>query len=59
MGNLKPYRLQSITELHRIAGFAKPQHPLISIINLEGLANNTDITSVIFDLQVRQAQLSI
>lgn len=52
MGNLKPYRLQSITELHRIAGFAKPQHPLISIINLEGLASNTDITSVIFDFYV-------
>jgi AraC family transcriptional activator of pobA len=52
MGNLKPYRLQSITELHRIAGYAKPQHPLISIINLEGLANDTDITSVIFDFFV-------
>jgi len=52
MGNLKPYRLESITELHRIAGYAKPQHPLISIINLEGLANNTGITSVIFDFYV-------
>lgn len=52
MGNLKPYRLQSITELHRIAGYSKPLHPLISIINLEGLANNTNITSVIFDFFV-------
>ncbi|MBW7674239.1 helix-turn-helix domain-containing protein [Chryseobacterium chendengshani] len=52
MGNSKPYRLQSITELHRVAGYAKPQHPLISILNLEGLANNTDITSVIFDFYV-------
>ncbi|WP_339880050.1 helix-turn-helix transcriptional regulator [uncultured Algoriphagus sp.] len=52
MGNSKPYRLKSITELHRVAGYAKPQHPLISIINLEGLANNTDITSVIFDFYV-------
>src|SRR5690349_18873520 len=52
MGNSKPYRLQSITELHRVAGYPKPQHPLISILNLEGLANNTDITSVIFDFYV-------
>lgn len=52
MGNSKPYRLQSITELHRVAGYARPKHPLISILNLEGLANNTDITSVIFDFYV-------
>lgn len=52
MGNTKPYRLQSITELHRVAGYAKPQHPLISILNLEGLANSTDITSVLFDFYV-------
>jgi len=52
MINSKPYRLQSITELHRVGGYPKPQHPLISIINLEELANNTDITSVIFDFYV-------
>lgn len=52
MGNSKPYRLRSITELHRVGGYAKPQHPLISIINLEGLSNNTDITSVLFDFYV-------
>ncbi|SDH35589.1 Helix-turn-helix domain-containing protein [Dyadobacter soli] len=52
MKNSEPYRLRSISELHRIAGIAKPHHPLISILNLEGLANNTDITSVIFDFYV-------
>ena len=52
MKNSKPYRLQSISELHCIAGVTKPHHPLISILNLEGLANNTDITSVIFDFYV-------
>ena len=45
-------RIKTITELHRIAGYAKPQHPLISILNLEGLTNPTDITSVIFDFYV-------
>ncbi|ACT92098.1 helix-turn-helix domain-containing protein [Dyadobacter fermentans] len=52
MKNSEPYRLRSISELHRIAGIAKPHHPLISILNLEGLANHTDITSVIFDFYV-------
>ncbi|GGN13373.1 AraC family transcriptional regulator [Dyadobacter beijingensis] len=52
MKNSEPYRLRSISELHRIAGIAKPHHPLISILNLEGLTNNTDITSVIFDFYV-------
>jgi AraC family transcriptional activator of pobA len=52
MNNLKPYRIQSISELHRVAGYAKPQHPLISILNLEGMANRTDITSVLFDFYV-------
>lgn len=52
MKNSSPYRIQSISELHRIAGITKPHHPLISILNLEGLANNSDITSVIFDFYV-------
>jgi len=52
MKNSKPYRLQSISELHRIGGLTKPHHPLISILNLDGIANNTDITSVIFDFYV-------
>lgn len=52
MKNSKPYRLQSISELHRIGGLTKPHHPLISILNLDGMANNSDITSVIFDFYV-------
>ena len=52
MSHSKPYRIQSISDLHRVAGYAKPQHPLISILNLEGIADNTDITSVIFDFYV-------
>lgn len=52
LNNSKPYRLKSIAELHRVAGYTKPQNPLISILNLEGIANRTDITSVIFDFYV-------
>lgn len=52
MRNSKPYRIKSITELHQIAGYDKPLHPLISILNLEGLSNSTEITTVIFDFYV-------
>ncbi|TRW27161.1 helix-turn-helix domain-containing protein [Flavobacterium zepuense] len=52
MEDRKPYRIKTITELHRLGGYDKPHHPLISILNLEGLANNTDITTVLFDFYV-------
>jgi AraC family transcriptional regulator, transcriptional activator of pobA len=52
MKSKKPHRVKTITELHRLGGYDKPHHPLISILNLEGLANNTDVTTVIFDFYV-------
>jgi AraC family transcriptional regulator, transcriptional activator of pobA len=52
MGNPKPLRIKSITELHRLAGYDKPQHPLISILNLEGISSKTGIHSVLFDFYV-------
>ena len=32
MHNLKPHRIKSISEFHRLRGFPKPEHPLISVI---------------------------
>jgi len=52
MTNSKPYRIQSITEIHRLMGLPKPHHPLIGVIDLSGLKNNSDINSVLFDLYV-------
>lgn len=52
MKNPKPYRVQSISQLHHIAGLTKPHHPLISILNLDRTANNQAITSVLFDFYV-------
>ncbi|RFM35146.1 helix-turn-helix domain-containing protein [Chitinophaga silvisoli] len=53
MANNKPYRIQSITEIHRLLGLPKPQHPLIGLIDLKGLRNNnSDIEAVVFDLYV-------
>lgn len=52
MANSKPYRISSITEIHRLMGLPKPHHPLISIVDLKGLQNDTGIEAVIFDLYV-------
>lgn len=52
MPNVKPYRIRSITEIHRLMALPKPHHPLISIVDLKGLKNDHDIDAVIFDLYV-------
>jgi AraC family transcriptional activator of pobA len=52
MPTAKPYRIRSITEIHRLMALPKPHHPLISIVDLKGLKNDHDIDAVIFDLYV-------
>lgn len=52
MASAKPYRLSSISDLNRLMGLPKPQHPLISIVDLNGLKNETGITAVLLDLYV-------
>lgn len=52
MANSKPYRISSITEIHRLMRLPKPHHPLISIVDLKGLKNDTGKEAVIFDLYV-------
>ena len=34
MGNAQPFRIKTITEYHRLLGLPKPEHPLISVIDL-------------------------
>ncbi|MCF0075752.1 helix-turn-helix transcriptional regulator [Dyadobacter sp. CY261] len=52
MENTKPYRIESITEIHRLMGLEKPYHPLIGILDLAGLKNDTGLDAVVFDLYV-------
>lgn len=52
MTAIKPYRIKSITELHRLAALPKPHHPLISIIDVKGLKSHQDINAVLFDFYV-------
>jgi AraC-like DNA-binding protein len=51
MANVQPLCIKTITEYHRLAGLPKPEHPLISVINLESVqrppANGQ--VSLIFD----------
>lgn len=34
---MQPYRIKTIIEYHRVTGLPKPEHPLISVINIESL----------------------
>jgi len=52
MATSQPYRISSITQIHRLMGLEKPHHPLISIVDLNGLKNDQDIDAVVFDLYV-------
>lgn len=52
MGSTKPYRISSITEIHRLMGMPKPHHPLIGLIDLSGLKTDSNISTVLFDLYV-------
>lgn len=47
-----PYRIKSISEVYRLAGLGKPSHPLIGVIDLAGVSNESGMVSVIFDLYV-------
>ncbi len=38
MTNIKPYRVNTISEFHRLKGLPKPEHPLVSVVNLETAA---------------------
>ena len=37
-----PFRIKTITEFHRLRGLPKPEHPLISVINLESVTRLPD-----------------
>lgn len=52
MATPKPYRIESITQIHRMMGLPKPNHPLIGLIDLKGLKADPAINAVIFDLYV-------
>lgn len=52
MGNTTPFKIKSITEGHRLAGLEKPNHPLISVVDVGKFKNQSEVTAVIFDFYV-------
>lgn len=52
MANITPFRIKSVTEAHRLAGLEKPNHPLISVVDVARFKNNPDVHAVIFDFYV-------
>ncbi len=50
MANAQPHRFKTISEYHRFRGLPKPEHPLISVINLESIKKlSADEMSLVFD----------
>lgn len=51
MANATPYRVKTISEFHQLRGYPKPEHPLISVINLDDDANPPEegMHSFVFD----------
>lgn len=49
-----PHRLHTISDLHRLRGFAKPTHPLLSVIELGAIAHlpATEITFLVADFYI-------
>ncbi len=51
MTNKQPYRIKTISEFHRLRELPKPEHPLISVINVEDFKSlhHTEPTNFIYD----------
>ena len=51
MNNKQPYRIRSISEFHELRGLPKPEHPMVSVINLDKINSpqNSEIKNWILD----------
>jgi len=51
MANRQPLRIKTISEYHRVMGLPKPEHPLITVVNLETITHPPDIDplTLVFD----------
>ena len=48
MSNQTPYRIKTISEFHHLRGLPPPEHPLISVINVEDISKFDDNDPKIF-----------
>ena len=51
MPNTQPLRIKTITEYHRVMRLPKPEHPLVSVINMESITHpaGNALKSLVFD----------
>ena len=42
MDNIKPYRIKTISEFHRLRGLPKPEHSLVSLVKFEDIPYNPE-----------------
>lgn len=49
MQNTHTFRIKTITDGHKLAGLEKPNHPLISIVDVTQFKSNSEVSSVVFD----------
>lgn len=52
MANTAPFRIKSIADAHRLAALEKPHHPLISIIDVSQIKNQSDVNAIVLDFYV-------
>ena len=58
---MQPYRIKTIRQYHQALGIARPEHPLVSVINLEEFkpaAENSRV-SVVFDFYIISLKRSL
>jgi AraC-like DNA-binding protein len=51
MANTQPLRIKTISQYHQVMGLPKPQHPLISVINMDAIERTppNESISLVFD----------
>jgi AraC family transcriptional activator of pobA len=58
MANVQPYRFKTISEFHQFRELPKPEHPLISVINLEELKhlqhNGVSMVSEFYQISLKK-----
>lgn len=49
MATIQPQRIKTISEYHQVMGLPKPEHPLISVINVESIKQHKQSVNIVFD----------
>ena len=61
MTNTQLYRIKTVSQYHRLAGLPKPEHPLISVVNFDGIKQiisnePVNIVSDLYSISLKHAE---